>query len=252
MKRHKSKQAILFIYWVVLSGQTTVRAGMKSTQDKDCSDSVKNVTSGRVIGSAITIASTERPTERDPLLSSTSISYSGTDNESRHQGIIRERRSSKSTSTHRSNEHFQSHEKSEKGFGGRPAMRSARSQTRGNRSDSVLPQLPDSPDRGALDTPDSSYDIYNDNDIASRSGRSNRSVRSQRSHQSRRSRTSSDGRYGADNLHQYYNERANRIFSEGSSSEPPLLEVPEEIFAVRRAALTVFDPLTYSWVSVIL
>lgn len=53
---------------------------------------------------------------------------------------------------------------------------------------------------------------------------------------------------------QYYNERANRILGEGQGGSgaepPPLLELPEEIFAVRKAALTVLDPLTYTWLVV--
>lgn len=37
--------------------------------------------------------------------------------------------------------------------------------------------------------------------------------------------------------------------SEGSASQPPLLEIPEEIYAVRKAALKVLKPLTKTWVS---
>lgn len=53
---------------------------------------------------------------------------------------------------------------------------------------------------------------------------------------------------------QYYNERANRILGDehlGEGGPPqPLLELPEEIYAVRKAALTVLDPLTYTWLVV--
>jgi hypothetical protein len=37
--------------------------------------------------------------------------------------------------------------------------------------------------------------------------------------------------------------------SVGSSSQPPLLEIPEEIYAVRKSALQVLKPLTKTWVS---
>jgi len=37
--------------------------------------------------------------------------------------------------------------------------------------------------------------------------------------------------------------------SMGSGSQPPLLEIPEEIYAVRRSSLQVLKPLTKTWVS---
>jgi hypothetical protein len=37
--------------------------------------------------------------------------------------------------------------------------------------------------------------------------------------------------------------------SGGSNSQPPILEIPEEIYAVRKAALQVMKPLTKTWVS---
>mmetsp|Transcript_62012 Transcript_62012/g.72516 ORF Transcript_62012/g.72516 Transcript_62012/m.72516 type:complete len:610 (+) Transcript_62012:285-2114(+) len=54
---------------------------------------------------------------------------------------------------------------------------------------------------------------------------------------------------------QYYNERANRHQHDQENAETipgrptsnPLLEVPEDIYTVRRAALTVLEPLTYTW-----
>lgn len=61
----------------------------------------------------------------------------------------------------------------------------------------------------------------------------------------------------------YYNNRATRMLHRGMyneyhnpedrypASSSPILEVPEEIYAVRRAALTVLRPLTRAWVSCI-
>ena len=39
--------------------------------------------------------------------------------------------------------------------------------------------------------------------------------------------------------------------SGGGGSQPPLLEIPEEIYAVRKAALQVYKPLTKTWVSAV-
>jgi hypothetical protein len=40
--------------------------------------------------------------------------------------------------------------------------------------------------------------------------------------------------------------------SVGSGSQPPLLEIPEEIYAVRKAALKVLKPLTKTWVRTVI
>jgi hypothetical protein len=62
----------------------------------------------------------------------------------------------------------------------------------------------------------------------------------------------------------YYNNRATRLLHRGMyneyhnpddrypASSSPILEVPDEIYAVRRAALTVLRPLTRAWVSLCL
>jgi len=52
------------------------------------------------------------------------------------------------------------------------------------------------------------------------------------------------------NRQQYYNERANGLLGDNSAAEQPgyYAEVPEEIYAVRKAALTVLEPLTYTWI----
>jgi len=102
-------------------------------------------------------------------------------------------------------------------------------------------------DTFTLDSADSSYEIYNDKNPSDiRVARSHRSNRSQ---QSRKSRTFSEGPHGAgvDRLHQYYDERANRIFSNSTPTEPPLLEVPQAVISVRKGALTVYHPLTHMW-----
>lgn len=56
----------------------------------------------------------------------------------------------------------------------------------------------------------------------------------------------------ADKLHEYYNERAKTIFSKHKKNdrrEEPLIEVNAEVLAVRKRALKVYEPLTYTWVS---
>lgn len=50
----------------------------------------------------------------------------------------------------------------------------------------------------------------------------------------------------------YVVEKAARDATEsGGSDLPPLIEIPEEIYAVRKAALQVLKPLTRTWVSLI-
>ena len=56
-----------------------------------------------------------------------------------------------------------------------------------------------------------------------------------------------DGR--AEKLHEYYNQRAKSIFSERRQRTEPLIEVSSEVMDVRRRALKVYEPLTYTWVS---
>jgi hypothetical protein len=49
----------------------------------------------------------------------------------------------------------------------------------------------------------------------------------------------------------YLIEKAARdatVVAAGSTDSPPLLEIPEEIYAVRKAALRVLKPLTRTWV----
>lgn len=97
----------------------------------------------------------------------------------------------------------------------------------------------------------SSYEIFNEsNDNNLRSARSIRSQQLSRG----TLRTFSErerqlhGRTGTDRLQEYYNERARTIFSEQNHNDEPLVEVSPEILAVRRSALRVYEPLTYTWV----
>lgn len=77
------------------------------------------------------------------------------------------------------------------------------------------------------------------------------SIRSARSQTPHRDRTISqqDGQ----RLQRYYNERANRIFSEDNTRDEenaqPFVEVSNQVLNVRKNALSVYDPLTYTWVS---
>ena len=98
-----------------------------------------------------------------------------------------------------------------------------------------------------------SYEIYESNDNV-RSMRSIRTIRSAKSQQMSRGsiRTFSerDRQYGrTDKLHDYYNERAKTIFSEHNQRHEPLVEVSHEVLAVRKKALKVYKPMTFTWVS---
>lgn len=103
-----------------------------------------------------------------------------------------------------------------------------------------------------------SYDLYNQqvNSPVQSSGGSSPSGRRGSRSPSRRSRAqpggSSKSQHSGEgyNRQQYYNERANRLLGDGMAVEQPsyFAEVPEEIYAVRKAALTVLEPLTYTWI----
>ena len=116
------------------------------------------------------------------------------------------------------------------------------------------------------DDPEASYEMYNETHESDHLN--SRPVRSLRQRDSSRFATrtfSADGhavrslasdrdrdRSNGDRLHQYYNEQANRIFSEQparTAADEPINGVSEEIMAVRRSALSVYEPLTYTWVS---
>lgn len=77
------------------------------------------------------------------------------------------------------------------------------------------------------------------------------SIRSARSQTPHRDRTiyQQDGQ----RLQRYYNEQANRIFSEDNARDEenaqPFVEVSNQVLNVRKNALSVYNPLTYTWVS---
>ena len=180
-------------------------------------------------------------TERDPLLLSPQPRYSDTSN-------IRERRprtTSQSPTLH--DQDYYSIQEIEKRKSIDRNMDHAERRTAPYSELQVSGRVPPPYD----DEPNASYEMYNENDNRNRPIRSLRSIRSARSQReaTRVSRTFSDGRRG-ERLHQYYNERARRIFSEPSTDEP-LVEVSSEIMAVRKSALAVYEPLTYTWVSLI-
>ena len=211
-------------------------------------------------------------TETDPLLLSPHPGYSGT-------STIRERRphsSSRNNSPYNSNTNINSNSNSACSFNNSsPSVEIKDSFMNTIPSQHQQSSFAEVPEAGRVpppaygDEPDASYEMYtdndngvgNDNDIGNNSSRPIRSLRSIRSAKSQReskfSRTFSDGRNNderGDRLHQYYNERANRIFSEPPqpASDEPLVEVSEDILAVRKSALRVYEPLTYTWVSLFL
>lgn len=202
-------------------------------------ESTQYVAGGRLIGSATKTSSTEVPTERDPLLlrvSNFNLYYSNT------QVIIRTR--CKLPETVQQNYHSQHRYHS---GDGQQVMWSGKLQpSRGSRSDpSTFPQRQAHLDC-VFNSTDSTYEIYIENENDNDSHQMTRSGCSENSQQSRRD----NQHFVTDKLQQYYNKKANRFFSGTQTShDPELLDIPTEIFAVRRAALTVFDPLTYTWVS---
>lgn len=201
---------------------------MKSTQTQDRTNPPNN-TSDRLTGSLSESAYGEVATERDSLLSSHSVTLRGRNRISTQYKYRLGQQPTK----------YQS-------IDGQSAMQGNTSQlSRGSPGPQSYPQLSSAGrDTFTLDSAGSSYEIYNDKNPSDiRKARSHRSNRSQ---QSRKSRTFSEGA-GVDRLHQYYDERANRIFSDNTPVEPPLLEVSPAVISVRKGALTVYDPLTHTW-----
>ena len=194
-------------------------------------------------------------TETDPLLFSSQPSYSGV-SESTSTSTIRERRPA---SARRGSDSGSPIDVSYYAHNSSPPLAFMNSMP-SERQQPSFAELPETdrvpPPYG--EEPNASYEMYNDNDNSSRPIRSLRSLRSAKSQREAKfSRTFSDGRNNderGDRLHQYYNERANRIFSEPPqpASAEPLVEVSEEILAVRKSALRVYDPLTYTWVSTVI
>lgn len=187
-------------------------------------------------------------TDRDPLILFSPAGYSGTSNN-------RERLS---TSKSPMPDTQQFHSDKETNMTQTTTVRPARSNK--EPEDGEVPSLGRIPPSYG-DDPVASYEMYSENDNLnnSRSVRSMRSIRSIKSAKSQRdsrfARTFPDGptqndRSNGDRLHQYYNEQANRIFSEQpTTADEPINGVSDEIMAVRKSALTVYEPLTYTWVS---
>jgi len=145
------------------------------------------------------------------------------------------------------------------GRGTYQSSRSGRSQP-SRQQQPHIPALPGGSD--ACDSTESSYDNYHreiraDHSRSSGSfsgrnssrSRSPRGRRRERSFSSQNSVISLQKNQSFDHRQQYYNERAVRLLGDESANgePPPLLEVPEEIYAVRKAALTVLQPLTHAW-----
>lgn len=197
--------------------------------------------------------STRREVEESPLLSprsrsvSVSISVAGgidsTVKRPISNGAIRARRPSRLPHAERDQKGRGAAGTSENS--GSPMVRgkisSSRSGIRHLSDQQTIPSLPgESNQFGTYDSTDSSYEFYDHNGI--------RSVRSSRSggDRSRRSGASSSR---SSYRQQYLSDRANKPLSEnqGPAEPPALLEVPQEIYAVRKAALSVLSPLTFCW-----
>ena len=83
------------------------------------------------------------------------------------------------------------------------------------------------------------YNVLNDENLGSRSGNISVGDGSQKSYGSSHSG-------GSRSVHQL---RRSYLAPKGSGENPPLLEIPEEIYGVRKSALKVLKPLTKTWVS---
>lgn len=180
-------------------------------------------------------------TEKDPLLISSQNSYCSSSSAS----TIRERRPALSLKTSNSSSNLQ-HRKSRSSS---PLMQSV------EESHSVEGERNNSPRSYDHETGGpSSYEIYNESNDNMRSMRSMRSLRTARSQQASkeiyRASFSDRDRYfvGTEKMHDYYNERAKSIFSEQNQREEPLVETSPEVLNIRKRALKVFEPLTYTWV----
>lgn len=63
------------------------------------------------------------------------------------------------------------------------------------------------------------------------------------------SQSSSQSGGGRRSVHQFGRHYVARGSGSGNGDRPPLLEIPEEIYGVRKSALQVLKPLTRTWVS---
>lgn len=217
------------------------------------------------------------PNELDPLLPTGNIGPAGIDNHSRnafrHRGSLsRRHNASRSPPVGEQDQSSDSPMVREETHNWNGTSQPQQDQL------SVLPSLPSQTSIPPLlaaktlhSSTDTSYDGHTETSRTSRSQRSSH----QSSHGQGPYRDLPNSRsrrlYPSDQVHQhalsdrqqYYNNRANRLLQQSTNSPDrpsalspsngfpqPLLEVPDEIFAVRMAALTVLEPLTYAWVSI--
>ena len=96
---------------------------------------------------------------------------------------------------------------------------------------------------GSNDEPTSSYTQLNED--ASRSGNVSVGGNSAASHQN----STGGGSRSVHSLRRSHLLGREETAGEGTGNSSPLLEIPEEIYRVRRAALQVLKPLTRTWVS---
>ena len=154
-------------------------------------------------------------TETDPLLlDSASASTRRSNRTESHGGSIRARRSSRSP-TVSLNRHFGSVDQRQEQLQMNVALAA-------NQPENDLQQ---------------DYNIIHDD--TSRSGNLSLSGSSRQSTRSGISNTT--------NRRQYLSEKRSK---EGGVEHPPLLEIPEEVYGVRKAALAVLKPLTKTWVRI--
>jgi len=202
-------------------------------------------------GSANSSISAQQATERDPLLTSSilntqknkaSISKAGslqnTEQTIGNRGTVRSRHNTQKNQV-------QVKQQSSQPDITDPSMGVKRSSSQSGRSHS---HLQETSSEATYDS-NESYNLYNNHGNSpldstssvsrSPSWRQNRSFASQ----------TSKCRHSVDYRQQYYNVRGNRLLRENSIplDSPTFIEVPEEVYTVRKAALTVLEPLTYTW-----
>jgi hypothetical protein len=183
--------------------------------------------------------------ESDPLLQGNAPTISSDDNQGilrnlseATRGFVRARRGSKSSVDSQTNQHF-----------------SAAQHQPPPQSDPDIPMIRAKSGDMNSDEHDG-YEAVEDATVNSRSqhsamddGASQTSAHAY-SQQSGSSRSSRSSRASATRQGGTYRESpAVDDRSVGSGELPPLLEIPEEIYAVRKAALQVLKPLTKTWVS---